>query len=293
MIDVVVVTYNRCVDVIETIQSIQARDASKVIDRLIVVNNASEDETEKLLGELHYDNLEVHNLTSNLGCPGGRNFGIKKASQDIIVLVDDDIEFITDDGFSNIESLFAQEKDLGVLQFQIINHTEQKVLAHEFPAKGIDPQTEESFLVGHFIGAGHVVRKSFIEKVGYYPSDFFYGREELDLSYRMIQAGFLVRYYPSIKLHHKKAPQGRLAPNDVKKHMLRNRLILNYRYLPIFYATINSILWTLKTIKDSGSFTVPYSGILEFFRCRDTYKRTVLTKDALNYLKDNHGRLYF
>ncbi len=67
--------------------------------------------------------------------------------------------------------------------------------------------------VDSVVGAFMLIRKSVLEKVGYFDEDFFLYGEDIDLCYRVKKAGFKVMYLPQIKIKHVKG-----ISSGIKKH---------------------------------------------------------------------------
>lgn len=88
----VVLTYNRQ-DLLQLcLASIYSQ--TYICDQVIVVDNASNDSTQKMLSELNYSNLKVYLLSHNVGAAGGFNAGFRLAYQegaDFIWMMDDDV----------------------------------------------------------------------------------------------------------------------------------------------------------------------------------------------------------
>lgn len=85
----VVVTYNRAALLAEAIDALRAQ--SRPLDAIIVVDNASTDETSEMLRE--YRDVTVHRLARNTGGAGGFAFGLRAAladRADLAWLMDDD-----------------------------------------------------------------------------------------------------------------------------------------------------------------------------------------------------------
>jgi GT2 family glycosyltransferase len=90
-ISAVIVTYNRINLLKECIAAVLAQ--TYPCNKIIVVNNASTDETENFLSSLTDDRFLIFHLKKNTGGAGGFNFGIKKALEkntDWVWLLDDD-----------------------------------------------------------------------------------------------------------------------------------------------------------------------------------------------------------
>jgi hypothetical protein len=75
------------------------------------------------------------------------------------------------------------------------------------------------------------IRKSVLDEVGGFHAEFFRKAGEYDLSFRMMQAGYLVERFEDIVYRHDKVMTGRCS--ELAHRMdLRNNLILVERYLP-------------------------------------------------------------
>ncbi|NYT72929.1 glycosyltransferase family 2 protein [Halomonas sp. QX-2] len=88
----VILTYNRQ-DLLQLcLASIYSQTC--ICDQVIVVDNASNDNTQKMLSEMDYPNLKVYLLSKNVGAAGGFNAGFRLAYQegaDYIWMMDDDV----------------------------------------------------------------------------------------------------------------------------------------------------------------------------------------------------------
>src|SRR5690606_11031604 len=100
-----------------------------------------------------------------------------------------------------------------------------------------------------FAGGANIMKRSILEKTGYFPENFFYGMEEYDLCYRIIDAGYTIGYDGSVTIEHKESPYGRQA-NYKKLHMQWvNKSKVAYRYLPLIYFFSTAALWSFQYLK--------------------------------------------
>lgn len=88
----VILTYNRQ----DLLQLCLAAIYSQtcICDQVIVVDNASDDNTQEMLSKLDYSNLKVYLLSQNVGAAGGFNAGFRlayKEGADYIWMMDDDV----------------------------------------------------------------------------------------------------------------------------------------------------------------------------------------------------------
>jgi GT2 family glycosyltransferase len=147
-------------------------------------------------------------------------------------------------------------------------------------------------LTSTFIGAGHAIRREVFEKCGLYPEDYFYGVEELDLSFRIIDAGYRILYFPSVQVLHKQVNTGRVTNQEKWIMSYRNRLLTAYKYLPMKYVVgLGIILFGKITVLSKG-ISAPLEGLRRYRKSRkmtDTHK---ISREAIGYLKSNYGRLW-
>ena len=291
VVDVVIATYNRANQIVETIDNVlQFVDD---INKIYVINNNSSDGTKEVLDRVVHEKIDITHSLKNLGAPGGKNIGLRKSRADIVIVIDDDAIFFTENPINEVKRIFAEEKVLGVVQFKIVNFKEKTIQRYEFPGVNLEADGDKEFYAGYFIGAGHAIRKEILDNVGYYPDDFFYAHEEIDLSYKTINEGFTIKYFPIVGVYHKKDPSGRLPPNKVIENMYKNRLVMTYKYLPLPYAIVSNFLWFVKTLKDSRSMIVPINAIKDFLVIKPSLTTNKLSKSAVEYMKKYNGRLYF
>lgn len=290
-VDLVLATYNRAAQLRRTLQNILTYGEG--LGRIYVVNNGSTDDTRRLIEEVTDPRVcAIHN-EQNLGAAAGKNVGLRRSSADVVIVIDDDAEFCSPWPVQEVRRAFEDDPRLAVVQFKIINNASGRVLNMEFPGRDASREANDSFLIGYFIGAGHALRKAALDDVGYYPDDFgLYAHEEVDLSYRVINGGYRMRYVPAVAVRHMKDPGGRISRGEVLYWMLYNRLVMTRKYLPLPYSAINGILWSMKTAIDARSLTVPVRAWMRYFRERGTLARNPLSAAALEYLRRNNGRLY-
>ena len=78
-----------------------------------------------------------------------------------------------------------------------------------------------------------MIKSESLDVVGLYPESFFYGMEEYDLSYRLIEAGYSIGYDPSVTVEHKESPAVRLGDHAKLRRRSVNNTVVAWRYLPV------------------------------------------------------------
>ena len=89
-VSIIIPTYNRCEQLCRCIDSLLLSTHKNI--EIIVVNNNSSDNTKQAINDLitEHKNIVLINLKENLMVAGGRNEGIKHASGDYLLFVDND-----------------------------------------------------------------------------------------------------------------------------------------------------------------------------------------------------------
>lgn len=94
LLSVIVPVYNEAKTIRQIIENINAVNIDKEI---IVIDNSSTDGTQKILGELRYDNLKVIYHSSNRGKGASFITGLDNAGGDYIIAQDADLEYDPND----------------------------------------------------------------------------------------------------------------------------------------------------------------------------------------------------
>lgn len=293
-VDVIVISFNRKHELMECVDNVLQwrRD----INQLIIVDNHSTDGTAEWLNSICDEKIQVVLSNTNLGVAGGRNVGISKSVADILVFIDDDAIFeCSFNPIAYIKQVFQDNNKLGIVAFKVVNFFSRTVHANEFPFTNKKISHDIARKSAYYVGAGHAIKSEVFATCGLYPEDFFYGKEELDLSLRSIISGYELYYTPSVVVLHKQAISGRMPNNKKWEQMYRNRLIISYKFYPFFLAVIANIVWFIKIAILSKSIIPPINGVKKFVYWKHTQKKSfcVMSQDNIKYIKDNYGRLYY
>jgi GT2 family glycosyltransferase len=302
-ISIVIITYNRPDDVLLLLRNITEQDdAERLLESVIIIDNDSQASYEPVL---HFIDLNpqipfryVHSAV-NLGVAAGRNKAIALAKAPIIVTIDDDAYFKFPDSLKQIVRLFesnhARDNHIGAFCFKVFYGSTGELQANAFPHKQFATyKDKQHFFTYYFIGCGHAILKEVYDTTGLYPTDFFYGMEEYDLGYRILDAGYKIAYNDSVSIIHNESPTGR-TPHAEKMQMLWvNKSKVAYRYLPMLYFWSTAILWSLQFLKKtSGSGKLFWEGWQKIFRIPRSEKRRKIAPDTLRYIREVQGRLWY
>jgi len=293
LVSFIVLTYNRKDELIQALKSIQSQSYHP--KEIIVVDNGSTDGSSTLIKE-SFPSVKLIRLNNNVGVGRGKNIGIQNAQGDVLIFIDDDAFFVDRNSTKLIVNRLLSEENLGLIGCKIFNLPKNGIDRKEIPRRDkkiIEHEHETTY----FVGTGFALKRKVIESVGLFPEDYFYSGEELDLSFRMIEAGFKIIYFPKVVVYHNVSPKGRPVWQR-SYYLTRNRIWLALKYLPTHYAILHSTCWLAFMFYESmlrgflryyfrGVFD-SIKGLLPILKCRK-----VLSTKTIRKLRLLSGRLYY
>ena len=281
----IIITYNRPGDALDLLKNISGLDqAGELLEEIIVVNNAS---TENYSAVKNYiintPPFRYFDAPENLGVAGGRNFALQKGKAPIIIMLDDDAVLQNKDCLVNLVNEFETkntERTKAIVSFKVLYFETLQMQKNALPHKRFRENKHKSFFETYFYAGGaHAIKREVIEKLGEYPGEFFYGMEEYDMAYRILDAGYSIVYSDKIVMLHKESPQGRKPKKEKLQMMWINKSKVAWRYLPKKYFYSTAFMWSMQYLKETG-FNVSgfFSGWKKIFAISSTEKRTPVKK---------------
>ncbi|MBI5187390.1 MAG: glycosyltransferase family 2 protein [Nitrospinae bacterium] len=245
LVSVIILTWNRKDDTLETIGKIKRSDYKEV--EIILVDNASEDGTDKVVRETHPDVQYIY-LKENIGI-GGYNHGLESASGEFVVFLDSD-SYPDPWAIGRMVRVFQAQPGLGAVAFDVRNAGLEKVPNHQSQAPGEKPENRPLATgagqpatgsqvfnpsggteTGSYNGAGVGIRRDCLKKAGALFSPLFLYLNEFDHSFRIWNSGYRIKHFPDIFAYHKASPTGRTSSRAAYFYT-RNMLWIIWRYFP-------------------------------------------------------------
>ena len=206
---------------------------------VIVVDNASiKDEASEIENRFPY--VKVIRSDKNLGFAGGNNLGIQAAKGKYLFLVNNDTVFKGFNIHSLIDRLESSPK-IGVVcpkirfawgnnPIQFTGYTPLSKITIRNKAIGFGEEDYGQYDAPHPTpyahGAAMLIKREFIDKVGFMPECYFLYYEELDWSMMITRAGYEIWYEPTCTIYHKESQAtGQNSPLRTY-YITRNRLLL-------------------------------------------------------------------
>lgn len=303
----IIITYNRPGDALELVKNISRLDgAVELLQEIIIVNNKSTvsyDEVKDFISskpELPFRYLEAE---ENLGVARGRNYALKFATAPILILLDDDAVLQNSDSLKNVIAAFEhkpeqgemQERETAIVSFKVLYYDTLEMQVNALPHKKFEKyKNYHSFYTYYYAGGAHAVKRKALEEIGYYPEDFFYGMEEYDLAYRLLDKGYSIQYNSSIVMLHKESPEGRKPATEKLKMMWINKSKVAWRYLPKKYFYSTALMWSFQFLRITGFNLRHYlRGWKEVLGIPRKERRTPISGETLEYLRKTEARLWY
>jgi GT2 family glycosyltransferase len=227
---------NRPAEVARAIDSVLAQRGTQV--DLVVVGNGA-DVPGLPAG------VRTVRLPENVGVAAGRNAGVAACEGDVVLFLDDD-GWYPDPGLAaRIARRFAADSALAVLSMQVVDPDGGPGARWHVPRlRAGDP--ERSSVVTTFLGGACAIRRSAYLEAGGLPDLFFYGHEETDLAWRLIDRGYRLEYDATAQMCHHTLPNARHSA--FRRQDGRNRVLLARRNLPWPLAAVYLADWTALTV---------------------------------------------
>lgn len=298
----ILITYNRPDDTLELLKNIAQLDkAQELLEEIVLVNNASTADyrpVEEFIAHQQVLPVHYHYSNENLGVARGRNLAIQKSKAPILIMLDDDAVLQNKDALVNLVKEYETQnttKPKAIVSFKVLYYDGLQMQVNAFPHKKFSKYKDRHFFeTYYYAGGAHAIKREALEKVGNYPTDFFYGMEEYDLSYRLLDAGYSIVYSDSVVMLHKESPLGRKPKDEKLRMMWINKAKVAWRYLPkrFFYSTV--VMWSLQYLKITG-FHVGgfFKGWKTIFSISATEKRRTISKQTVAYIKSLEARLWY
>ncbi|MEY4627811.1 MAG: hypothetical protein RLZZ595_137 [Bacteroidota bacterium] len=273
-------------------------EKDRLLNEVIVVNNNSTEDysaVESFVKENPQLPIQYIFSNENLGVAKGRNFAITHAQADVLVMLDDDAELENTNALVAIEKTFAENPDIAIASFKVKYYSTLAMQVNAFPHKKFsEKQHLHFFETYYFAGGAHAIKKKAMEAVGGYPTDFFYGMEEYDLSYKLLDQDYKIIYTDSIVMLHKESPEGRPAHKEKMKMLWLNKSKVAWRYLPISYFISTAAMWSFEYLRKSKfDFSGFFKGWRYVFQSILKETRKPLKQSTLAYLKTVDARLWY
>lgn len=240
-VSVVIPTYNRLDTLAHVVPTLLAQDLPRDRFELLVCDSNSSDGTAEYLAGVRTDYPNVRHLPGPYGGrAAARNAGIQAARGDVVMFNDSDI-LASPDLLSRHLERHRARRGIAVVGWEVqVKNLEDYARKRDRPAERgrLHPPARTRLSWLYFLTGNASVRRDDLLRVGSFDESFTgYGHEDLELGYRLQQAGLEIVYEPRAVNYHCQD----VAHDDQKEKMkLAGRSTVRfYRKHPDFAVKLN------------------------------------------------------
>lgn len=231
-LSIIIVSYNTKDFLLGCLQSIKEADLRGISTEIVVVDNASIDDSagtakKSITSTTSITGLVIENR-ENLGFAAGNNIGVKKASGRYVLFLNPDT-VLSENAIKEVFTFMEKHKDVAAAspklelptgQLDEASHrgfpTPWNAFCHFSGLRQLFPRSKffagytmgwlldkkEPHEVNSVSGAFFFVRRKAAEKVDWWDEDYFWYGDELDFCYRLKEKGWKIFFLPQVKVLH-------------------------------------------------------------------------------------------
>ena len=278
-LSIVIVSYN-VQHFLEQCLTAVTKAVSNIPAEIFVVDNNSSDESINMITKKFPFVKLIHNK-ENVGFSKANNQAIQQSKGEYVLLLNPDT-VVEEDTFEKCIAFMDTHKNAGGLGIKMIDGngnflpeskrglptpavsfykifglsslfpTSKRFAKYHLKYLGEDDTNEIEVLSGAYMW----MRKSVLDKIGYLDEDFFMYGEDIDLSYRITQAGYKNYYFPEAKIIHYKGESTKKRDINYvfvfysamiifsKKHFAKNAQLFSFLInIAIYFRAFTAILF--------------------------------------------------
>ncbi|MEE4260998.1 MAG: glycosyltransferase [Bacteroidales bacterium] len=226
-LSIIIVNYNVEYFLEQCLHAVR-RAMQHVEGEVIVVDNNSIDGSNAMVKK-KFPEVKLYENKQNLGFSKANNQGIKKSTGEYILLLNPDT-VVEDDTFSKVVDFMDEHQEAGALGVKMVDGagkflpeskrglpTPEAAFYKMFGISSMFPRSKRfsKYHLGYLdenkiheveilSGAFMLLRKKVLDEIGLLDETFFMYGEDIDLSYRVIKAGYKNYYFPKTRIIHYK-----------------------------------------------------------------------------------------
>lgn len=293
LFSIVVLTYARDEILEQVLDRIAGHLGARRDTEVIVVDNNPPSEQRAVL-LVKFAHARLIGEGHNKGVVA-RNDGIAAARGATVVMLDDDVFIETPDFLDRFEALFAADARLGAVTIRKHVRGDPRRRVDLIPHTNKSINLDQPFDTFRFVGGCVAFRAAALRETGGFLPDFFYGLEEIELSYRLIDAGWKIRYCPDIRAEELEHSAGRRPKREVQTDRLANKYIISYLRMPFPWVLINFALFTPYLMVFARGEVSVTGAVSQFVRWRqraDRPQRKPIGAQAVAYIRQCGGAVW-
>lgn len=206
--------------------------------RLIVADNCSTDDSLQVISE--FPEVELIRMQHNSGYAGGYNEALNQVDSNYFILLNSDVE-VTENWITPLVTFLENNPAYAAAQPKILDYNRRDFFEYAGASGGYLDSLGYPYCRGRVLnnteqdqaqyndtkdimwasGACFIIRSAVFHQIGGFDASFFAHMEEIDLSWRLKSAGYLITSVPSSVVYH--VGGGTLSKSSSRKTYLNFR----------------------------------------------------------------------
>ena len=240
LISIIIPNKDHREDLEKCINSIIEKTTYKNYEIVIIENNSETDEILDYYEKIKaYKNLKVINWENEFNYAAINNFGVKHANGEYILLLNNDIEIISEDWIQEM-LMFAQRKDVGIVGAKL--YYPDNTIQHAGVILGIGGVAGHSHKYFNKLDGGYfsrtkivqnlsavtaaclMIRKEVFNEVKGLDEGFKVAFNDVDLCMKVREAGYLIVFTPYAEMYHYESKSRGAEDSEDKKKRFENEV---------------------------------------------------------------------
>jgi GT2 family glycosyltransferase len=171
-------------------------------------------------------------LPEDLGIPSGRNAGVPHVEGELVFFLDDDASLAEPDTLSRLAALFDAEPDVALVQLRV-DPREGGVGPRDWVPRLRSGDRGRSGDVTLVWEGAVAMRRRVFDEIGGWAGQFRFIHEGVDLAWRVMDAGYRVRYAGDLVALHPMPVSAPSRHGYSRYYGARNRVWVARRHLPL------------------------------------------------------------
>ncbi len=245
-------------DLLETFMPSVSYSSEGLFSSTVIDNNSSDDSVEFM--QEWFPEVDIVALDKNYGFAGGYNKGLEQVQSKYIAFLNSDVQ-VQNGWLTPLVEYLEKHPDIGAVMPKILSYEEKHKFEYAGAAGGYMDALAYPYCRGRLFdvveedkgqydkavseldwvsGAAFIMRTELFNALGGFDEDFFAHMEEIDLCWRIRNAGYKLAVLPSSVVYH--LGGGTLSYNNPKKTFLNFR---NSLYTLFKNDSLVNLLWKI------------------------------------------------
>lgn len=222
-VSAVISSWNKRDDLRENLDAL--RKQTRLPDEIVLVDNRSTDGSIEMVRAEYPEVRLVVMPDSSYGACETFNIGFATSRGDFIAILDDDVRLPPDWIERMLARMLEEDETIAILSCKVVEPGMPDSYRNH-------PEVNRERYMATFRGCSSLARRAPLEKAGFYEERLFIYGNERDLTARLMNRGYRVKYFPSIEAFHK-TPFGMKAGKRSLFFHVRNLWWFLFRYCSV------------------------------------------------------------